>query len=224
MQVNRPCAVRRKGLGNDPLAELARLIGQTDPFGEFGRDTARRPPRRVGRARRLEHAANCTVRAARRRLIRVHRHRRSDRRATAYYMLAAGSWSHSRAKITASQNYGREPYERAGAAGGMITIKPTPKRVVIRLAKTTISRTATSKARLSSRTNTTMKCRPRVGAMGVMAIAGVFALALIGTAGAFGYRALFGSSGSPQPPPVIKADTAPSKIVPAASRQRYTIK
>ncbi len=27
---------------NDPLAELARLIGQTDPFGEFGRDTARR--------------------------------------------------------------------------------------------------------------------------------------------------------------------------------------
>jgi hypothetical protein len=50
-----------------------------------------------------------------------------------------------------------------------------------------------------------------------MAIAGVFALALIGTAGAFGYRALFGSSGSPQPPPVIKADTGPSKIVPAAS-------
>ena len=27
---------------NDPLAELARLIGKTDPFGEFGRDTARR--------------------------------------------------------------------------------------------------------------------------------------------------------------------------------------
>src|SRR5262249_61431803 len=32
-------------------------------------------------------------------------------------------------------------------------------------------------------------------------------------AGAFGYRALFGSSSS-QPPPVIKADTGPSKIVP----------
>ena len=28
--------------GSDPLAELARLIGQTDPFGEFGRDNARR--------------------------------------------------------------------------------------------------------------------------------------------------------------------------------------
>ena len=30
--------------GSDPLAELARLIGQTDPFGEFGRDAARRSP------------------------------------------------------------------------------------------------------------------------------------------------------------------------------------
>ena len=38
-----------------------------------------------------------------------------------------------------------------------------------------------------------------------MAIVGVFALAVIGP-GAFGYRALFGSSGSTQPPPVIKAD------------------
>src|SRR4029078_912383 len=53
--------------------------------------------------------------------------------------------------------------------------------------------------------------------MVLMAIAGVAALAVIGTAGAFGYRALVGSSGSTKPPPVIKADTAPSKIVPAAT-------
>ena len=53
--------------------------------------------------------------------------------------------------------------------------------------------------------------------MGVMAIAAVFALAVIGTAGALGYRALFGSSAPSQPPPVIKADTAPSKIVPASA-------
>jgi hypothetical protein len=53
--------------------------------------------------------------------------------------------------------------------------------------------------------------------LGVMAIAGVFALAVIGTAGAFGYRALFGSSGSSQPPPVIKADAGPSKVVPATT-------
>src|SRR5476649_1804830 len=28
--------------GGDPLAELARLIGQNDPFSEFGRDAGRR--------------------------------------------------------------------------------------------------------------------------------------------------------------------------------------
>jgi hypothetical protein len=50
-----------------------------------------------------------------------------------------------------------------------------------------------------------------------MAIAGVVALAVIGTAGAFGYRALVGSSGPTKPPPVIKAETTPSKIAPAAT-------
>jgi hypothetical protein len=53
--------------------------------------------------------------------------------------------------------------------------------------------------------------------LGIMAIAGVFALVVVGTAGAFGYRALFGTSGSSGPPPVIKADAAPSKVVPATN-------
>ncbi len=53
--------------------------------------------------------------------------------------------------------------------------------------------------------------------MGVIAIAAVFALAVVGTAGAIGYRSLFGSSGSHLPPPVIKADTTPSKIVPSST-------
>jgi hypothetical protein len=53
--------------------------------------------------------------------------------------------------------------------------------------------------------------------IGILAIAGVFALAVVGTAGAFGYRAIFGSSSVSGPPPVIKAELAPSKIVPAAT-------
>ena len=31
------------GSANDPLAELARLIGQSDPFGEYGRNIVYRP-------------------------------------------------------------------------------------------------------------------------------------------------------------------------------------
>ncbi len=34
---------------SDPLAELARLIGQTDPFSNFGRDQQAQPPRHVPR-------------------------------------------------------------------------------------------------------------------------------------------------------------------------------
>ena len=60
--------------------------------------------------------------------------------------------------------------------------------------------------------------------MGILVIAGIFALAVIGTAGAFGYRALFGSSSVGGPPPVIKAESAPSKVVPAAAKDSQSSK
>jgi hypothetical protein len=50
---------------------------------------------------------------------------------------------------------------------------------------------------------------------GIVTIAAVLGLAVIGTAGAFGYRA-FTSPGASSSPPVIKADPAPAKTVPAA--------
>jgi hypothetical protein len=52
----------------------------------------------------------------------------------------------------------------------------------------------------------------------ILTIAAVVGLAVVGTAGAFGYRAFTGSTG-PTNPPVIKADTTPAKIVPAAPAQ-----
>jgi hypothetical protein len=50
-----------------------------------------------------------------------------------------------------------------------------------------------------------------------MTIAAVVGLAVIGTAGAFGYRAFTSGAGTPADPPVIKADTTPAKIVPATT-------
>jgi SPOR domain len=43
----------------------------------------------------------------------------------------------------------------------------------------------------------------------------VLALAVLGTAGAFAYRAVYGNSGSGSAPPVIMASPAPNKVVPA---------
>ena len=53
---------------------------------------------------------------------------------------------------------------------------------------------------------------------GCITIAAVLGLAVIGTAGAFGYRAFTSGSGAPANPPVIKADTTPAKIVPPRRR------
>jgi hypothetical protein len=47
-----------------------------------------------------------------------------------------------------------------------------------------------------------------------VALAGVLGVLVVGTAGAFGYRALFHSGGSDAPPPLIRADNTPTKVVP----------
>jgi hypothetical protein len=50
---------------------------------------------------------------------------------------------------------------------------------------------------------------------GLVTIAAVLGLAIIGTAGAFGYRAFTSNSGGTSSPPVIKADPTPAKTIPA---------
>jgi sporulation related protein len=50
---------------------------------------------------------------------------------------------------------------------------------------------------------------------GLFTVIAIFALAVGGTAAALGYRAVFSSSGAVSAPPVIKADTTPNKVVPA---------
>src|SRR5712692_7162811 len=50
---------------------------------------------------------------------------------------------------------------------------------------------------------------------GILTVAAVLGLAAVGTAAAFGYRAWTGGSSSVGQPPLIKADTAPTKVVPA---------
>ncbi|HEX8827052.1 MAG TPA: SPOR domain-containing protein, partial [Xanthobacteraceae bacterium] len=54
---------------------------------------------------------------------------------------------------------------------------------------------------------------------GFIFVATIFALAVLGTAGAFGYRAIFGSSITPSLPPIIKAEDGPNKIIPTANAQ-----
>ena len=57
------------------------------------------------------------------------------------------------------------------------------------------------------------RARRRGGLLTVMA---VLTLAVVGTAGAFGYRTLFSGAGSVLTPPTIRADAGPNKVVPTS--------
>jgi len=201
---------------NDPLAELARLIGQTDPFGEFGRDTARRPAAPADRADRNTPPANSPYAPRDKTDWRASSPQRSD--GNGYYN-ARGVVGEQTGPIDYDdQSYGRETHGE----------EQTPIRDDLYQADHEARSYPSGQADYQYDTydqdgtqhpedeyyDQVPSSRRRLG---VMAIAGVIGLALIGTAGAFGYRALFGSSGSTQPPPVIKADASPSKVVPATN-------
>jgi hypothetical protein len=60
--------------------------------------------------------------------------------------------------------------------------------------------------------------QPRGGRRkGLLTVVAVLGLAVIGTAGAFGYRSMFRGSGPSASPPVIRASAEPSKVAPPAT-------
>jgi hypothetical protein len=201
--------------GSDPLAELARLIGQTDPFGEYGREAARRSPPSQSVARADWNQPLGTSYTAQ---------YGGDARAPEPAPRYAGDGYPASPSAPASplipqdygsQNYEHQPYEAQPLAGGTDPYEAEQGSHRFPLGQSDNQQDFYDQAPVEDEYYE--DAPPSRRRMVVMAIAGVAALAVIGTAGAFGYRALVGSSGSTKPPPVIKADTAPSKIVPATT-------
>jgi len=184
--------------GNDPLAELARLIGQNDPFSEFGRDGARRvaapqPPAPDWHDQPAEFAPPAAPPPNFGRQQFGGAPLASD--ADLYHVEnEAPGYAAAPATQTTVSGYEDDPYHPNNAHLGPAEddfyddVQPSRRR------------------------------------MGILVIAGIFALAVLGTAGAFGYRAVFGSSSSSVRPPVIKADSTPSKIVPPSSKDPQSSK
>jgi len=200
-------AAAAKPSGNDPLAELARLIGQNDPFGEFGRDGARRasaPPAHEPPPSWVDEPAQQAAAPA------------PQASAPENYYAAP------KAPSALPPNFGRQTF------GGA----PLGNDADLYHVETTVPGYTPQQPAGYAQHAAYDQSTPHLGPeeedfyedeqpsrrrMGVLVIAGVFALAVIGTAGAFGYRALFGSSSVSGPPPVIKAESAPSKVVPAST-------
>jgi len=214
-----PGAAPASSSGSDPLAELARLIGQSDPFAEFGRDAPRRP---AAPATPAAPAADWPPQSGTGHVGGMGgftpRQAAPELRAP-----AAPSSPPQMPAFASTPNYGRQAFGDARAAGADL-FHVEGKVPGYQAAPTDApayegDSYQPSNDHLGSEEDDFYEHgQPSRRRLGVMVIAGVFALAVLGTAGAFGYRALFGSSGSSAPPPVIKAESAPSKVVPASNK------
>jgi len=174
---------------NDPLAELARLIGQNDPFGEYARDQ-QRPQAAPERAA----PATATLQWDFDRPTATYAER--DPLAEAHAETSAYADPHGEAGHDADY-YAAAPEGHEQYAHEQYPYDPNNPQYA------------------HEEQDFYDDVPPSRRRTGILVIAGIFALAVIGTAGAFGYRAIFGAPGASGPPPVIKADTTPSKIVPA---------
>ena len=181
-------AAPRSSSGNDPLAELARLIGQNDPFAEFDRASARRPAEAAPNAPAAEPRAAAPAPEA-----------------PPFQVPNYGRQAFGSAPLTANSDLYRTGQDEPAFA----TTQPGYRDDGYDPAP------AEHAAEQQEFYDDAPPSRRR---MGVLVMAGIFALAVVGTAGAFGYRAIFGSSSSSVPPPVIKADTTPSKVMASAGK------
>ncbi len=157
------------GQGPDPLAELARLIGQNDPYSDFGRDPrapAPMPQRPMQNEQQLVGQPHADARG---------------QQVPGSYQ--AGQISQPFAQ--ASQEIGgfRESAYRES--------QQTPPG-----------------------SDFYDEGEPSGRGRGFVTVVAVIVLAVIGTVGAFGYRFMFSGSGSSTPPPVIRANTDPTKVPP----------
>ncbi len=210
-----PSTAPGQNSSSDPLAELARLIGQNDPFAEYGRQSAHRAaaPRTAepapdwdtqttvpGYAQQMppdtapnfgdgDHYAGTAPQDV-------------YREATDFGPPPAPRQTYGNMPYGAGPDSYRTELENQDYAGDQVPGYETDPYYANQMPQ--------------AGEDLYDDVPPSRRRTGILAIAAVLALAVIGTAGAFGYRALFGSSGSSGPPPVIKADATPSKIVPAA--------
>ena len=211
---------------SDPLAELARLIGQTDPFANHGprqSDAAaacgraihdhhttlpRIPKPRMIRPRSAAlDAAGRARRKPRSRTIRVRPCIRCS------VMRPSMPRRNRTIRKPSFADDDQEPIRRA------MTMRCTASRSQTRSSASPIGLLRT----IPTAIMTAMVTAPEEPAQkrrgGIATVVAVLALAVVGTGGAFAYRTYVGTPRNGEPP-IIKADTSPTKIVPAPPRQR----
>jgi hypothetical protein len=177
------------GRGNDPLAELARLIGQNDPFADLPRPDSRGQGRQQASQTAPEWLARNADPAAyedptSRRAPQGYEDQRDGRYADASYQDPQGAYGPE----GTDSAYGYE----ANAYYDDDQLPPQGEE-------------------------TYEEAPPEKRRSGLTTIAALVALAIVGTGSVYAYRAWTGPSGAGGEPPVIKAEQTPTKVVPATA-------
>lgn len=190
------------GTANDPLAELARLIGQTDPFGD-AMNTPARQAESAGAAPGVEWSAPST-------------------QPHAGQSFAPSEFSYAPTQAPAEPPHGyaqqtwQQPFAPANEQEGLYHVEQEiPSYLTNRTPAPGPVHPAYAPADDQfdpQHDDYYDELPPPRRRLSVMVVAVLFGLAVLGAAGAFGYRALFGSGS--RVPPVIQADKAPLKVVP----------
>jgi hypothetical protein len=162
--------------GGDPLAELARLIGQSDPFADL---------------------------------------ERNHRAAAAQGAPAAPAHPTAPAEPAASPTYAAQPAapqpDTAAYADDAPPADPYPQGHDPYYDSYYEDDQDLDEAEyLEEQQRRRRRRRRRI------VVAAILALAVLGGAGAYGFRTYYGSGMTALPPPVIRADTTPTKVIPAA--------
>ena len=216
----------------DPLAELARLLGQSDPFAELGRSNPR--PReaqdapttapadwRSAPARQPQFSAADSIRARTQRPsldypdapARESRHfddqvydePRSSAEQDAYYGTDQGAY------------YGTDQATHHDAQQGAYYGEEQPQPTEAGYDPEYYADEAPLDHQDEAMYDDAPRSRRGGNLTTVIALVGC---AVFGTAGAYAFRTYYTSPGATQPPPVITADTStPTKIVPASDPQ-----
>jgi hypothetical protein len=207
---------------SDPLAELARLIGQTDPFSNFGRANQPMPPRETEPYHPPEPAPEIDEaptgpppwmqRAAQREAPppqdfdnSVHPLRRY-----AAAQPAAEPDYHEAPPFAADAD--QHPQADPARYDDALYGEPDPGTYEAQQQDTAYA--DDPYADQDGYAEEAEDHKPRRG--GMITVVAVLALAVIGTGGAFAYRTYMGPPRSGEPP-IIKADAGPTKVVPAPS-------
>ena len=203
-----PAQPRDHASTGDPLVELARLIGQSDPFVEFGRNAQRQSEPRS------------------------HPQQESYTQQLRYAAPDHDDWQFAPARAAQSGDYsprpGRDKYYAREDYARLLRIDPDHRDSHGDRGQRHAHEQAQDGSHdadpyepvdspLETHEDEMYDDAPRKLHHGLATALALIGCAVLGTAAAYGYRSYYGHPNSAQPPPVIIADSSmPTKIMPAS--------